>query len=133
MVWNKPPIGLGFPLRIRVKQRDKGDLEEGCALVKVLLLHSVQLLRYWREHLVRRRDEIWVSKDRVAREHVNLVTTTNGTGVLLLGQLLCEESLHPKTRLTIVVTKWDRSLRWVVKRLDMGWRVVGVGGGRHGR
>ena len=64
---------------------------------------------------------------------MNLIGTTNGTGVLLLGQFLCEESLHPETLLTIVVTKWDRSLRWVVKRLDMRWGVVGVGGGRHGR
>ena len=130
--WNKPPIGLGFPLKVRVGLKDKADLEESYALVKVLLLRSVQLLRYRREHLVRRRDELWVSKDRATCERVNPIATTNEIGVLLLGQLLCEESLHPKT-LTVVVPKWDRSLGWVVKRLDMHRGVVGIGGGRHNR
>ena len=52
--------------------------------------------------------------------------------VLFLGHPLCEESLRPKASLAIVVTERDRSLGWVVKRLDMQGGVSRVGGGGHG-
>jgi len=39
------------------------DLEESHALVEVHLLRRVQLLRDRGDHLVRRRDELWVPKD----------------------------------------------------------------------
>lgn len=56
----------------------------------------------------------------------------NEGDVLFLSQPLSEESLCPKTHLTIIVTERSRSLRRVVKRLDMRGGVVGVGGGGHG-
>lgn len=52
--------------------------------------------------------------------------------VLLLGHPLCEESLRPQASLAVIVTERDRSLRWVVKRLDMQRGVGGVGSSRHG-
>lgn len=52
--------------------------------------------------------------------------------VLLLGHPLCKESLRPEASLAIVITKRDRSLRWVVKRLDMQRGVGGAGSSRHG-
>lgn len=121
---NRPPIDLGFPLRVQIEQKDRADLEKCHALVKVLLLRSIQLLRDRREHLVRRRDELWISE---YRKGVNLVFSANRTGgdVLLLGHPLCKESLCPEAHLSIVVAEWDRSLRWVVKRLDMHG---GIGG-----
>ena len=42
-----------------------------------------------------------------------------GADVLLLGHPLRKESFCPEAHLAIVVTEWDRSLRWVVKWLDM--------------
>jgi len=58
---------------------------------------------------------------------VNPVVSTARTGgdVLLLSHSLRKESFCPEAHLSIVVTEWDRSLRWVVKRLDMQG---GIGG-----
>ena len=74
---NRPPIDLGFPLRVQIEKKDRADLEKCHALVKVLLLRSVQLLRDRGEHLVRRRDELWISR---YRKGVNPVFSTNRTG-----------------------------------------------------
>ena len=51
---NKPPTGLGFPLRIQGQREGKEDSEESHALVEVLLPRSIQLLRDRCDHFVRR-------------------------------------------------------------------------------
>lgn len=62
---------------------------------------------------------------------MNSDSSTNGTDVdvPLFGHFLCEESPCPKAHLAIVVTEWDRSLRWLMEGLDVHRGLVWSGHG----
>ena len=66
---------------------------------------------------------------------MNPVVSTDriGEDILFLGHPLRKESFCPEAHLAIVVTEWDRSLRWVVKWLDMQGGIGGGGISGHGR